>query len=104
MQDLLESYVSARQALSEYFDNDSLWYNVVIYDKDTWTENGSGDVYWELLDDDSDDWNYSIEIYGTSRWESKDGKYTMFVGNDGCGNRDCYVFLNSLKKEMNEGS
>jgi hypothetical protein len=101
--DLLRNYTKAVEALGEYFDT-GIYYNVIVLDDEEWTDYGSqhDSVGWELLkdeDDDLTDFNYGFEVYGTSRWESKDGKYTLFVGDDGCGNRDCYVFLNSLKIE-----
>ncbi|WZW72837.1 hypothetical protein [Vibrio phage TCU-VP03-AIR1] len=35
---------------------------------------------------------YGIEVYGTSVWLSKDGQYVLTVADDGCGNRDFYIF------------
>ena len=100
---LFQSYRDARNAIAEYFNDAPIWHNVIFNLEDQWTDHNSlhDSISWELLDDpdDLDCWNYGVEIYGTSRWESNDGKYTLVIGDDGCGNRDCYVFDNALKVE-----
>lgn len=106
MEDLLKKYVDAREALSEYFGV-PIWHNLELHLEDEWTDYGSqhDSVAWcfqrpdNPIDEDDGEFTYSLEVRGTSRWQSKDDKYTMFVGRDGCGNTDCYVFLNELKLE-----
>ena len=101
--DLLKKYMDARENLAEYFDA-PIWYNLCIHIDDKWSDYGSehSSVGWEYQEsaDGEGDFMYGMEVYGTSRWESKDGKYTLFVGDDGCGNRDCYIFANENKIEV----
>jgi hypothetical protein len=92
MEDVLKKYQDARSALSEYFDAE-IWHNLIILDEQEWTDYGGqyDSVGWEKIEDnDWTDFNYGFEIYGTSRWLSKDGKYTLFVGDD------AYGFFNEL--------
>jgi len=94
MEDALQQYIDSRKKLSDYFEAD-IWHNVIINIEDKWTDYGQqhGEIAWDF----DSEWMYSFETYGTSKWISKDEKYTLFVGDDGCGNRDCYIFLNELK-------
>ena len=101
MSEFLQNYLNARKELAEYFDDAPIWHNVIINIEDHWTDFGEKhrSVAWDYQRDedserDSGEFEYGMEVYGTSRWLSKDGKYTLFVGDDGCGNRDCYIFLN----------
>jgi len=104
MIDALKEYTDARERLSEYFDA-PIWHNLIINLEDEWTDYGSehSEIGFDYQTPDEDsEWDSgefmdSFEIYGTSRWLSKDKKYTLFVGNDGCGNRDCYI-LNNEKR------
>ena len=100
--DLIEEFHEARKKLSHYFEA-PVWHGVCINTEDSWTDYGQqhDSVGWYIQEDDDGckEAMYSMEVYGTSRWESSDGKYTLFVGNDGCGNRDCYIFKNSLRVE-----
>jgi hypothetical protein len=81
--ELLEDYKKAKEELMDFFGCDQGYYPVEDYTEETWCEYSSGTVSWEpLLEydyDDDEEWefNYSGEIYGTSRWE-KEG-YVMFT-------------------------
>jgi hypothetical protein len=105
MEDLLKKYEDARKALGEYFDA-PIYHNLITNFQDQWTDYGvqHDSVAWEYQEDESSEWDdgefmYSFEVQGVSRWQSKDGKYTLFIGRDCCGNTDCYIFLNELKME-----
>lgn len=92
----IKKYVKAREELGEYFRTDIL-YNIIIYDEETWTNfYDNSEVKWDLQ---GDEFIYSIDVYRCMNWASKDDKYTMFVGDNGCGDRDFYVFKNSLRIE-----
>lgn len=98
----LKSYEKARIAVANMFGHCDLWHNLVDGTDEPWCDYGS--MHNEVgygCDELSHGFEaeYSFEVYGTSRWISKCGEYTLFVGNDGCGNRDMYLLKNSNKVE-----
>lgn len=105
MENIFNIYNGSKDKISSYFNNAPIHHNIIFNIEVEWTDfdNLHNSVSWEIAEKDStsswdfDEWGYGIEIYGKSRWESIDGKYTLFVGDNGCGDRDCYVFKNSLK-------
>lgn len=95
MKELIESYSKFRTEIANNFGLDSLWYNLVICVDFPWDGN-SRDFRWSESDEDS----YSYcDVYGTSEWVSKCGNYTLYVGDNGCGDLDMYLFSNANRKE-----
>lgn len=98
----IESYEKARKGLAEMFGLDDLWRNVIVADNEPWCDYGQlhNEVGYgcEELSYGFEP-EYSFEVYGTSRWVSNCGEYTLFVGDDGCGKRDMYLFKNCNKVE-----
>lgn len=89
------AYSNARDALGDYFGT-SIDYDVFDCTTDEW--NDYGDKFGSVgYGGDGFDPDYAFEVYGTSRWEARG--YTMFVGDDGCGNRNIYIFDNDNKVE-----
>ena len=95
-EDILKNYSEARGAIGEFFDDAPMWYDLIDHTDEVWTDYGEehDSIGFDLEDDE---FQYSFEVYGTSRWE-KEG-YVLFVGNDGCGNRDLYLFKTANKDE-----
>jgi len=79
----------------KFFGTD-IWNSIIFYLDEKWTDysNQHGSIGFDL---ENEDFQYSFDIYGTSRWEK--GGYVLFVGNDGCGNTDMYVFKLANKVE-----
>ena len=97
---VFSNYSSFKEIIGEFFDCDCVWYNIILMLEEKWTDYGAGhdEIGWEPLIDEEgvmDGFNYSCDIYGTSRWEKDD--FVMVVGGDGCGNRDIYIFRKSNK-------
>lgn len=98
----LKQYQNFRSFLGDYFDCGELWYNLIDHTDCIWGEWPNSGFGWSEPDDndplpgdDDFEFMYGAELYGTSRWE-KNG-YVLFVGDDGCGNRDMYLFDNNKK-------
>ena len=106
----LDMLWKAKVALWQHFGHERpLTYNIVNKLDSRWRDyGGGGEIGW--WNDDSE-WQdaldeaggdpydaevmYSGDVYGTSVWRTE--THTMAVLNDGCGNRDAYVFTNALK-------
>lgn len=102
MVNALKDYEKARIAVANMFGHCDLWHNLVDGTDEPWCDYGSmhNEVgYGGEVEDGELNAEYSFEVYGTSRWVSKCGEYTLFVGNDGCGNRDMYLLKNCNKVE-----
>lgn len=102
MVNVIKAYDEAREGLAKMFGLDDMWHNVITAVDQPWCDynelhNEVGYGCEELSFGFEPE--YSFEVYGTSRWESECGKYTLFVGDDGCGNRDMYLFDNANKVE-----
>lgn len=96
MKELIQSYDKIRTEIATNFGLDSLWYNLIIYVDCPW-DGSSREFSWS---EDGEDGSYSsCDVYGTSEWVSKCGNYTLYVGDNGCGDRDMYLFSNANKKE-----
>jgi len=90
IEEAFSQYKLAKGKIAEFFDCDCVWYNINDLTDDCWNETGghNGSVRWG--EDAEYGSEYSMDVYGTCRWE-KDG-FVLFVGDDGCGNRDMYLF------------
>lgn len=105
----LDALASADTLVWAHFGIGPQPYNICDMQKCFWLQDGTRTFGWwddenQLRDanhaaesDDPEDWDvmYSGEVYGTSVWVTAD--YTLAVLNDGCGNRDAYVFTNKNK-------
>lgn len=92
---LLEQHATVERQIAEMFGLDYLWHNLVDCTDENWIQGGiHDDVTYGFEDNQSyeDGECYSFEIYGTSHWVSKCEKYSLFVGDDGSGGRDMYIF------------
>jgi hypothetical protein len=86
IKDAINQYESARKAIGDFFEID-IYNDVQILLDCRWYDY---DEQHDSVSFDQNEERYGFEVYGTSRWE-KDG-YVLFVGDDGCGNRDHYLF------------
>jgi hypothetical protein len=94
IKEAFEQYQNAEDFIANFFGGET-YYGIEFHLDNKWYDWGS-EVGW--FDDGED--IYSFEIYGSMRWE-RDG-YVMFVGDDGCGNRGCYIFSLEHKCTMEE--
>ena len=99
IKDELVAYHKARENLGKLFGDAPMWYNIIDHTDQPWSEDGK-DISWDYCGNEDEDreLQYSIEIYGTSRWE-KDG-FVLIAAYDGSGNRDMYLFDNNNKVEI----
>ena len=88
MKELLEIYTGANFKIAEKFGLKSMWYGMRDFTSSEWYGDMS-DVLYRGEDGEV----YGFEVYGTSRWTSDCGEYTMYVGDDN-GTKDFYIFLN----------
>ena len=92
-----------RGRILEHFGLNELFYNICDMRECYWKAEKHSFGWWDGEDqveaakdeaesDDPADWEamYSKKIYGTSVWST--AEYTLAVLNDGCGNRDAYLF------------
>ena len=91
IKDTIKQYREAKKEIGKYFNTD-IWYNIIFYLDETWAGDEHG-FLWGLQDDE---FMYGAEVYGTCMWEK--GDYVLYVGDDGCGNRDMYLFSKDKKK------
>ena len=96
IEQVFDQYTNFRKLVGEFFECDAVWYNVILHLDEKWTDyNEQHDsIGFDLQEDE---FMYSFDVVGTSRWEK--GDFVMFCGNDCCGNRDLYVFKLSNKME-----
>lgn len=73
-------------------------YNLIDCRNCKWAINFCGQVVGYSYDNDDDDFAYEIDVYGTSIWRRPKIGLTFVVGDNGCGDRDMYVF--SCKNEQ----
>ena len=103
----LDALAKAEKTIWSHFDLEPQALNIMDKRNCRWRQ-GIQDVGWWETDLDWSDAIteaggdledveplYAGDIYGTSIWSSR--TYTLFVLDDGCGNRDAYVFLNSME-------
>ncbi|CAL9990856.1 hypothetical protein VPHD479_0321 [Vibrio phage D479] len=92
----INNYLGAKAALLEQFDISGSFYDIEVSVDKRWRQCDWGshtiEFGWE-----NDEFQYSLEIYGTSVWKSKCGDYTLAVGDDGCGNRYGVIVSNILE-------
>ena len=93
----IEEYVTARCQIAKAFKCESLWYNIIFETEEKWTDHGDEhdtiSYTYEEDDDEEREFEYSLEVYGSSKWETEE--YVMYCGGNGCGDRDLYVFKKS---------
>ena len=108
MKEILKQISVANKALAEQFNLDSIWHNVIDKTDSLFTLDTCTDDLLELhtitdhireiqydfksIDELLDGNCYSIDVYGTSVWISKDKQFMLVCGDDSCGNRDFYIF------------
>lgn len=93
----IDNYLNSRTAIADFFET-PIWEGIIFCLDEKWVEQG-GTIRYDLgnEEEDYDDFIYSFDIYRVSRWER--GGYVLFIGNDGCGNRDMYLFKSENKVE-----
>lgn len=105
LNDVMDQINDLTQKFWEHFGLEgSMFYNISDM-RDCFWDQGSREFSWwsadELQDakdesgsDDPDDWDrmYSGHIYGTSVWTTPE--FTVAVLDNGCGDRDAYLFAN----------
>ncbi len=114
MKELLKTLAETEASIAAKFELDHLWHNLVDCTDELFT--------CDLIPDNIDDMHkvinkvrefqygfkdangleegdcYSVEVYGTSVWLSADKQWLLTVADDGCGNRDFYLFdMNNIK-------
>jgi hypothetical protein len=89
------------------FGTDPMPYNICDMRDYFWIQSRRQFSWWdteslqtakdESGSDDPNDWDpyYAGVVYGTSVWTTSD--FTVAVLDDGCGNRDAYLFTNKNK-------
>lgn len=98
MKQLLKTLAETEASIAAKFGLKDIWHNLVdCTDKVFVADNSElekayefqyADTESEITEGDC----YSIEVYGTSVWISDDEQYLLTACNDGCGNRDMYLF------------
>jgi len=103
----LDTLATVEKVIWSHFDLEPQALNIMDKRNCRWSQ-GIQDIGWWETDLD---WSAAIteaagnledveptgsgDVYRTSIWSTK--SYTLFVLDDGCGNRDAYIFLNSNK-------
>lgn len=103
--------------LNTIFDSDIMgWHSINFQPHSAWhlydhSEVGYTDLkededdmpvaeFLSLWKDDEKDLQYSFEVYGSSIWYADE--FTAFVGDDGSGNRDIYIFCKELQLKLDD--
>jgi len=89
----LAALEEASKAFWDSFDHEPLPYNISDETDKCWRVDGFEYQWWDEGAVPDDGW--SGEIYGTSVWTNE--THTVAVLNNGSGDRDAYVFLNSRR-------
>lgn len=109
MKKLLKSLADVEKAIANKFGLEELWHNLIdctdikfVFDiqPDVVDVLSSAEIEaisevsygYESLEDLREGNYYSIEVYGTSVWQSDCGEYFLVVGDNAGENRDMYLF------------
>ena len=109
LEEAMDTLTDADKTIWAHFGLDPMPYNLCDMRMNPWVRQGARSVgWWESTEqlqqvqevaesDDPEDWDimYGGTIYGTSLWST--AEYTVAVLDDGCGNRDAYLFANKNK-------
>ncbi len=117
VQELLELPSKVGERLNEIFKSDIMgWYSVNFIPDGVWHKYDDEISYSNLDGDEAGQYTfdqykkgwladnlglmYDFDIYGTSIWTIDE--YTAFVGDNGSGYRDIYIFKNELELKWEE--
>ncbi|MGL4521340.1 MAG: hypothetical protein ACRCWQ_02140 [Bacilli bacterium] len=92
IQEAFAKYALARENLGKLFETE-IDYDVIDLTNEKWLEADCEYVKYGLIGKDTfgdSEFDYSFEIYGSSRWQSHG--YVLFVGYDWSGNRGMCMF------------
>ncbi len=98
MTGLLATHKVVEQQIASKFGLQDIWHNLVdCTDKVFVADNSDLEKAYEFQYADTENEItegdcYAIEVYGTSVWISDDEQFLLTACNDGCGNRDMYLF------------
>lgn len=90
----IQAFIDSKAALLAMFNIEGSFYDIEIEVDTKWRRFGFDSMEYGF---ENREFQYSIEIYGTSVWESKCGGYEIAVGDDGCGNRYAVIVNKSLE-------
>jgi len=95
IEEIYKQYEEAKKKIFEAFSLDrSLCYDIQL-ENNQWTIEGDNLSF--LSFSLRDERLVGYKLYGISIYKSKDDKYTLISGEDGCGGTECVILINSLE-------